>query len=674
MPVSRWTTAPLAALVALPCALAGCNEIFGVNDFVVVETGGGGAGGAPSSSPGTGGAPCGAECTEAECCDGACVDLAGDETNCGVCGKTCPGTVCFGGECSTTCVAPFEDCDKNLALNGCEANLTTDVASCGSCGIACPAGASCAGGACACSEGLVDCDGNPVNGCETDTQTSASSCGGCGQSCGPGQVCTAGACVCSPELEDCNLDPNDGCEASLASREHCGQCGDACGPHMVCSAGGCACAPGFLDCTADAGCESQAASPSSCGMCGVVCLGADVCDGTACVAECLAGQTQCGGSCVDVMTSPLHCGACDAAVGPSQLCAGGVPTCTPGHADCTADPGCETDTTDDRASCGGCGIVCKPGAVCVLGACACALATPNDCGAECLACCSNADCGDGLGCTADTCAPDGLSCDHAACAAGTQCCSQIACAECCADTDCAPDESCSGGICSVACPVGSTLCNGECVDTQEDPNHCNGCNLKCGGDGTCACTGGACSGGTVYFSEDFSDNFKGWTLGTEWAIGPAVQGSGQQAGNPDPAMDHSASSDNGIAGVVIGGNYSTSMHAFYHLQSPVIDLSAAAGPVKLTFFRWLNGGMSSGTAKVVHKVEISNGGGFATLWETNAVVADAAWAKQEIDVTAHKGATVRIRFSFRITGGSGSISSMSGFNVDDVTLSSGACN
>jgi hypothetical protein len=708
--------ATLAAALALPCAIAGCNLIFGVDGYVVVETGGSGGGGSPATSTstggtggmggsgGTGGAACDGACPAAECCGGVCVDLTSDtdhcglcgkacqqgvddccngacldvtldESNCGSCGLVCPGTVCFGGECSTTCDSPFQDCDQNLALNGCEADLTSDAANCGSCGIACPAGALCVGSVCACADGRADCDGNPVNGCETDTDTDPSACGGCGQSCGPDQTCVAGVCTCSPGTGDCNLDPNDGCESSLSSVQHCGACGAKCDPNMDCVAGMCGCSLGFLDCKAQPGCESAATSPMSCGMCDVICAAGDVCDGMMCTSDCQNGQTACSGACADLMTSPLHCGACDTPVGPGQACVGGNPVCTAGTGDCTVDPGCETATVNDPANCGGCGITCKPGAVCVQGACLCAAATPNDCGAECRVCCADGDCGDGLGCTTDTCAAAGDVCDHAPCAAGTQCCSMVACGECCQDSDCAPNESCSGGVCSNACPAGLFLCSGACVDPMTDPNHCNGCNIKCGSDGTCACAAGTCSGGTIYFSEDFSENFKGWTLGGEWAIGPTSAGSGQAAGNPDPAMDHSASSDNGVAGIVLGGNYGTVNHQPYYLTSPDIDLSAAgAGMVKLTFFRWLNAGVTTGTKKTVHTVDVSTGGQFTTVWQSDTVVTDAAWTKQEIDVTAYKSASTKVRFTFTIQGGSGSVSTMSGINVDDVTLSSGTCN
>ena len=64
------------------------------------------------------------------------------------------------------------------------------------------------------------------------------------------------------------------------------------------------------------------------------------------------------------------------------------------------------------------------------------------------------------------------------------------------------------------------------------------------------CSTGLCRGGvgpTVYFADDFKDASKGWTLGQEWEIGPAKASVGGFA-NPDPAMDHTPTGDNGIAG------------------------------------------------------------------------------------------------------------------------------
>ncbi|WP_196811806.1 S8 family peptidase, partial [Dolichospermum circinale] len=83
-------------------------------------------------------------------------------------------------------------------------------------------------------------------------------------------------------------------------------------------------------------------------------------------------------------------------------------------------------------------------------------------------------------------------------------------------------------------------------------------------------------GFTTYFSDDFANNSKGWTLGTEWQIGAATASTGHVYGNPDPGTDNTPTADNGVAGVVIGGNASTAaLHDFYYLTSPVINTSTA---------------------------------------------------------------------------------------------------
>ena len=62
-------------------------------------------------------------------------------------------------------------------------------------------------------------------------------------------------------------------------------------------------------------------------------------------------------------------------------------------------------------------------------------------------------------------------------------------------------------------------------------------------------------------------------LGTEWEIGPAKASTGGNRG-PDPATDHTPSSDNGVAGVVIGGNTNAMLHGLDYLQSPPFDTTA----------------------------------------------------------------------------------------------------
>lgn len=62
-----------------------------------------------------------------------------------------------------------------------------------------------------------------------------------------------------------------------------------------------------------------------------------------------------------------------------------------------------------------------------------------------------------------------------------------------------------GGACSPACGIGRECCNGQCVNTANNPLHCGACGVVCGGatpycDGACVATpcamdAGACTGG-----------------------------------------------------------------------------------------------------------------------------------------------------------------------------------
>jgi len=59
------------------------------------------------------------------------------------------------------------------------------------------------------------------------------------------------------------------------------------------------------------------------------------------------------------------------------------------------------------------------------------------------------------------------------------------------DDACAAGERCVSGTC--ACGVGSTRCDGECVDLTADPGHCGGCGDACALPGaTAACESGSC--------------------------------------------------------------------------------------------------------------------------------------------------------------------------------------
>jgi hypothetical protein len=184
---------------------------------------------------------------------------------------------------------------------------------------------------------------------------------------------------------------------------------------------------------------------------------------------------------------------------------------------------------------------------------------------------------------------------------------------------------------------------------------------------------GGCTGGTIYFSEDFSDNLNGWTLEGEWAIGPTSISEGQQQGYPDPASDHDASAENGVAGIVLGGNYSTQVHPHHYLTSPAIDLSAAPGTVTLSYWRWLNCDMQPFVSATI---EVWNGASWITLWQnsTDSLTTDSAWSRYEFDVTAHKNAGFRVRFGHQTNTQSMFLAFvMSGWNVDGLTLASEGC-
>jgi hypothetical protein len=190
------------------------------------------------------------------------------------------------------------------------------------------------------------------------------------------------------------------------------------------------------------------------------------------------------------------------------------------------------------------------------------------------------------------------------------------------------------------------------------------------------CTAGVCGGGTstvtVFFSDDFSSNAAGWTLDTEWQIGPAMASSGQtpSCGAGDPAVDHSSGSDNGVAGVVIGGNASTMQHPYYYLTSPPVNV-AGQSTVFLEFWRWLN---SDYTPYMQNSVEVFDGMQWVTLFETAGppITNDSAWVPQSFDVGPYANSALRVRFGFRI--GSNGVYTCSSWNVDDVAILSGPCN
>jgi hypothetical protein len=184
------------------------------------------------------------------------------------------------------------------------------------------------------------------------------------------------------------------------------------------------------------------------------------------------------------------------------------------------------------------------------------------------------------------------------------------------------------------------------------------------------CDGVTDPAATVYFSESFANNLAGWTLGPEWQIGPAVAG---PAGScADPGLDHTATADNGVAGVVLGGCSTSSVtkttHGYYYLTSPIIN-TASAPKLILSFYRWL---FTDVPGRMNSTVEVWNGVGWVVIWQSASALSDTSWLKVSYDVTAYKNAGMQVRFGFDI--GSTSVSGEGSWNIDDVQLTDGACN
>jgi hypothetical protein len=183
--------------------------------------------------------------------------------------------------------------------------------------------------------------------------------------------------------------------------------------------------------------------------------------------------------------------------------------------------------------------------------------------------------------------------------------------------------------------------------------------------------------GTGHVVGDVQDDFTtdtGWT-GYEqggWERGPAVAGGGTQAGNPDPAEDHTATGDNYILGFVIGGDYANSLPDEKAVISPPVDCSGKA-KVFVKYRRWLNvGGREIAQPDGTYvdgdhaRVYVSADGiDWTLVWENPVEpLTDAAWTQVSHDITAVAAGekTVYVKFTMGPTNGT---VSYSGWNIDD---------
>jgi hypothetical protein len=181
---------------------------------------------------------------------------------------------------------------------------------------------------------------------------------------------------------------------------------------------------------------------------------------------------------------------------------------------------------------------------------------------------------------------------------------------------------------------------------------------------------------TTLFSDNFSSNV-GWT-GTggsgEWTIGAATGGSGSDShGGPDPSVDHSSTSDNGILGNDItsgtGGDYSSSLTQTYWVTSPLINCSGRTH-VSMEFYRWL--GIERNLYDHVY-LAAYNGSAWVTLFENDTLTMDeSAWnlVTYDLSAVADNNASFRIRFGIGATDGSWEFC---GWNIDDLKITALDC-
>lgn len=386
-----------------------------------------------------------------------------------------------------------------------------------------------------------------------------------------------------------------------------------------------------------------------------------VCDETS--RACVGIVANEGASCppIDACHDGGRCTSGICAAGAPKSCAGLSNACALGACELAAG-GCVATPINEGLPCDdGKGSACSYGH-CASGACA---SMPTNEGGPC---------DDGLFCTIDDRCANGACVGQANPCAPTNGCYDGTCDE--AKKACSITTRPDGTACGASdpCVAGRTCSSGACIGGSPS-NEGGACDdgLSCTSGEAChagACTGGA--GPTIYFEDDFSTANKGWSLGPEWQIGAATASQGGAFG-ADPMFDHTLTDDNGIAGVVIGGNASTMVHPFSYLESPSFDASGA-GAVVLGFYRWLD---SDHTPFMDDTVEVFDGAAWTVVWHNggapieDAPPVGAGWTYEQIDVTAFRSATMRVRFGFDV-GAAGAFTCGS-WNLDDVRVASAPC-
>ncbi|HEY8377882.1 MAG TPA: hypothetical protein VIK91_15405, partial [Nannocystis sp.] len=330
------------------------------------------------------------------------------------------------------------------------------------------------------------------------------------------------------------------------------------------------------------------------------------------------------GGCVDNVCTMVEClvdADCD---GLDSACLDA--TCDPNTYTCVTAPANEGGPCEDDD-------LCSATSICQAGACV--ADQPVDC----------SDLDDA--CNTGVCNPDDGTCHAAPVNEGGPCedddlCSATSICQagaCVADqpVDCSDlDDFCGVGVCDPQ--------DGQCKTMPQNEG------MPCDDGNICTpvstCNAGVCGdpqAPQAVLFETFADNSAGWVLDQNWQIGPAMSGCG------DPALDHTPTADNGIAGVVIGGCAPTepvNANLFYCLTSPPVDTTSLP-TVLLSYWRHL---WSDYTPYMKNKIEVFNGNSWVVIFETfgSPGVDDPTWTKFEYNITPHSNAALRVRWCYNI--------------------------
>jgi len=443
--------------------------------------------------------------------------------------------------------------------------------------------------------------------------------------------------LCNEEVGTCFILPSTG-------EEPCDD-GLFCTVGEVCKGG--VCGKGS---TSTCGMEDEACSAVLCDEELDACLLAPFEDGTPCASDdlCLVNETckagVCGGSVKDCFFAPVP-----------NVCT--IAACNPQTGMCEPVP------ANDGMACPNNGDPCTLNKKCQAGMC---LGTiEKNCSAL------TGGCFDGV------CDAASGQCKKQPIAEGSAC--EEAVDECNVGV-CDPAGAClpvptPGVLCASAtdaCNVGSCDASGACVASPtNDAGPCEDGDPCTTGE---TCSAGLCAGGVlnnyaVYFTEPFTSDMTGWTLGPEWQIGPAAASACSNKGSPDPASDSTPTADNGVAGVAIGGCPQKGIHGLYYLESPAIDADVQ-GSVWLDFQRWLN---SDFKPYMRNTIEAWDGTEWVLVWQSGGppAISDAGWTRVTHDLTAYKNGALKVRFGFEVQNTQGF--TVSGWNIDDVVIANNIC-